>query len=125
MINEETEIQHAESQLREAMLASNVDMLDRLIDEQLLFVDPSGHLLSKQEDMQHHQSGEQRFTRLHVLTQVIRATSKQASVSVVAEVAGIFKQQVFQGRFRYLRVWSKTSDQWRIIAGSVTAIPSE
>jgi Domain of unknown function (DUF4440) len=120
---EETEIEQVELELRVAMLASNVDVLDTLIDDQLLFIGPSGHLLSKNDDLHRYRVGEQSITQLDVLEQLIRATPSQASVSVIAFVAGFFKEQAFQGRFRYLRVWSKNSKEWRIIAGSVFPLP--
>jgi ketosteroid isomerase-like protein len=122
MINIQTQIANLEEQLRQAMLQSDADRLDTLIDEKLLFVSPDGQLLSKAQDLENYRSGAQRITRLEVLGQDIRASEGVAIVTVLALIAGDFLGQAFQGRFRYLRVWQQTAGGWRIVAGSVAML---
>ena len=118
---EQSEIEIAEQTLRSAMLASDVEALNELIDDDLLFIGPDGSVLSKEDDLGFHRSGEQRITALDFQDQHIRAKGTVASVSVLAFVSGVFKGQAFEGRFRYLRVWHLTSAGWRVVAGSVFA----
>ena len=122
MNSEQSEIEIAEQTLRTAMLASDVQTLDQLIDDDLLFVGPDGSVLSKEDDLGFHRSGEQRITALNFQDQYIRAGESVASVSVLACVAGVFKGHAFEGRFRYLRVWHRASGGWRVVAGSVFAL---
>ena len=121
MSNEQSEIEVAEEALRTAMLASDVATLDELIDDDLLFIGPDGNVLSKEDDLSVHRSGLQRIARLNFLDQRVRAKQTVASVSVLAFVSGVFKGHAFQGQFRYLRVWHRTSSGWRVVAGSVFA----
>ena len=122
MNSEQSEIEIAEQTLRSAMLASDVLTLHQLIDDDLLFIGPDGSVLSKEDDLGFHRSGEQRITALDFQDQHIRAKGAVASVSVLTYVAGVFKGHAFEGRFRYLRVWHRTSGGWRVVAGSVFAL---
>ena len=122
MTNDQFDIEIAEEALRAAMLASDVAALDRLIADDLLFIGPDGSVLAKSDDLARHRSGEQRMTTLQVQEQCIRVSGNVGSVSVLAHVAGFFKGHAFDGRFRYLRVWHKTSAGWRVVAGSVFAL---
>ena len=122
MNNEHSEIEIAEQALRSAMLASDGEALNELVDDDLLFIGPDGGVLSKEDDLGFHRSGEQRITALDFQEQHIRAGENMASVSILAYVAGVFKGHVFEGRFRYLRVWRRTSGGWRVAAGGVFAL---
>ena len=122
MNSEQSEIEIAEQTLRSAMLASDVLILHQLIDDDLLFIGPDGSVLSKEDDLGFHRTGEQRITALDFQDQHIRAKGAVASVSVLAYVAGVFKGHAFEGRFRYLRVWHRASGGWRVVAGSVFAL---
>ena len=122
MNNDQSEIEIAEQALRSAMLASDGEALNELIDDDLLFIGPDGGVLSKEDDLGFHRSGEQRITALDFQEQDIRAGGSVASASVLAYVAGVFKGHAFEGRFRYLRVWRRTSGGWRVVAGSAFAL---
>jgi hypothetical protein len=123
--NAETQVYRAEADLRQAMLAGNVEQLDALIDDQLIFVGPDGNLYSKDDDLQLHRSGQEKIERIEVEDQVINSRDEVVVVSLIARMAGIFKGEGFQGRFRYLRIWKLTSTGWKIIAGSVCQLPQE
>ncbi len=107
------------------MLASDVDALDEMIADDLLFVGPTGAILSKHDDLKLHQSGAQRMTAIDVQERKMVANERLASVSVVASVSGVFLGNSFQGNFHYLRVWSLTSHGWRVVAGSVSLITNQ
>lgn len=120
-----TQVHLAESDLREAMLTGNVEKLDALIDDQLLFIGPDGNLYSKDDDLQLHRSGQVKIEQIEVEGQVISSRDEIAVVSLVARMSGVFKGASFQGKFRYLRTWRLTSSGWKIIAGSVCQLPQE
>jgi hypothetical protein len=54
----------AERRLQAAQLASDVDELDRLIDDRLVFTGPDGRLYGKADDLAVHRSGHQSMTRV-------------------------------------------------------------
>lgn len=112
----------AEARLVLAMRRSDVAELDALLHERLVFVGPDGGLLSKQEDLELHRSGQQRIFRLDIEDQRIEVHDPVAAVSVVATLAGVFKGQEYAGRLRYLRLWTLTPQRPQVIAGSVCVL---
>jgi ketosteroid isomerase-like protein len=38
------------------------------------------------------------------------------------DMAGVWRGEPFEGRFRYTRVWRREADAWRIVAGHVSPI---
>lgn len=119
----ETEILQAEERLRTAMLAGDVSELDALIDDRLLFVGPDGGAYSKADDLELHRSGAERVTRIDVAEIQVRMHGSTAVAMVVADMAGEFQGTAFAGRFRYLRVWVRAEQGWKIAGGSVCAAP--
>lgn len=117
------EIVALESQLRAAQLSADVKVLERLIDDDLLFAGPDGRLASKADDLAAHASGVVRFRSHEPLElRIRRIGSNVAIVSLVAwlvvEVAGTSTE----GNYRYTRVWARgKGKQWRVVAGQVSA----
>jgi hypothetical protein len=54
------------------MLSSNVELLDELIADDLIFVNQFGQIFSKQMDIEAHRSGNLKITGIEVLDQRIR-----------------------------------------------------
>lgn len=125
MADIEAEIERLEERLRTAMESSHVAELDALIDDRLVFIGPDGLLYDKEDDLGLHRSGEQRLTSVALRNLAIEVHGATAVSVVEADLEGVFKGEAFAGRYRYLRVWSRTDDGWRIIAGSVCAIPAD
>lgn len=117
-------IKHAEEALRNAMLEGDVDALDRLIDDELLFLAPDGALATKADDLENYRSGTQTIES-HAprgLTIVLHGEDI-AIATVVVDLAGSFRGQRFSGTFRYTRTWRRSADgAWRIIAGAVVPV---
>lgn len=118
----ENEIRNAEASLRHAMLASDVQQLDQLIDDRLLFVGPDSRVYSKQDDLSLHRSGAQRVLKLDIEELIVEPHGEVGVSTVLARMSGTFNNEPFSGRFRYIRTWTKTSTGWRIVAGSVCAV---
>lgn len=117
-----TEIRQMEDRLRGAMLSSNVAELDALIHDQLLFVGPDGGLIRKNDDLELHRSGQEKLSQVALID--VQTEPHGSTAVVVADMAGTFKGQEFQGRYRYIRTWVRTDEGWKVIAGSVCAVTS-
>jgi hypothetical protein len=118
----ESSLRAREAALRQAQLTSDVGVLDRLVDEELVFIGPNGAVYGKADDLGGHRRGVIRITRLDPSEERIRIFGKVAVVSVRMEMSGTFEGSAFAGPFRYTRVWCARADGWRIVAGHVSAI---
>src|SRR5262245_12192039 len=118
------EIVELETRLRAAQLAADVEALDALISEDLLFVGPTGRLATKGEDLDAHATGVVRF-REHVPEELrvrrigphVAVTSLRARLAV--DVAGTLDR----GTYQYIRVWARDEGgDWRVLGGQVSAV---
>lgn len=118
----DTEIRKHEEDLRVAMLAGDVDALGYLIDEDLIFVGPSGEVLGKEDDLALHRSGRQRLDAVDYVSVRIVMREKSAVALVTADLSGSFDGVAFSGQFRYCRFWTKTASGWKVSGGSLIAL---
>lgn len=116
-------IEQLEATLRQAQLDGDVAALDRLIDDSLLFTGPEGTLVSKADDLALHRSGAVRFTShepAELQWQMI--TPDVAVVALRVRLGVLVDQEPFSGDYRYTRVWVRRGDNWRVVAGHVSAV---
>ena len=111
-----------EERLRVAMLHSDVEALDSLIDDDLLFIGPGGGIHTKADDLQLHRSGAQRLSQAEWQAVELRCHGTTCIAVVTAALSGAIMGEPFSGRFRYLRTWRQHGDGWRVIAGSVCVV---
>ncbi|GAA3927675.1 nuclear transport factor 2 family protein [Luteimonas lutimaris] len=107
------------------MLAGDADALARLIDDDLVFVGPSGEVLGKEDDLALHRSGRQRIDAIDYVSVRIVMREQSAVTLVTADLEGSFDGSAFRGRFRYCRFWRKTANGWKVLGGSVVPLPAE
>jgi ketosteroid isomerase-like protein len=119
------EIVACEAQIRAAQLAADVEALDRLIDDDLLFTGPDGQLGTKAQDLDAHRSGLVRFLEHEPEELRVRRIGADAAVSALrarlaVEVAGT----LVRGTYRYTRVWVREGGSaWRVVGGHVSEVP--
>jgi hypothetical protein len=117
-----TEIIKMEERLRMAMLTSNVEALDVLIHNRLLFIGPDGEVYRKTDDLELHRTGQTQFTRIELTDLQIEQYDSTAVTIALVNLAGTYKGKAFEGRSRYTRTWMYSNQQWRIISGSVCSV---
>ncbi len=118
----EASLRECEAALRQAQLASDVRILDRLLDDALVFTGPNGAVYGKKDDLDAHRHGVIRITRLEPSEERIQRFGHIAVVSVRMEMSGTFEGEAFAGPFRYTRVWRADADGWRVVAGHVSGV---
>jgi len=121
LINEQ-KILEVEKQLLEAMKKSDIKTLDQLLHDDLLFVLPSGEVITKEMDLETHKSGNLVFEEITSSIDSIKQIGKNAVVTLSLKISGKILEQYFEGNFRYLRVWKMFDNQLKVIAGSGVAI---
>lgn len=113
-----------ENRLIEAMKTSNVQELDILLADDLIFTSHTGLLFTKQDDIDSHASGNIEIFSIAPSEQKIRIEGNVAIVSVLLEISGSFFGNTEVGFFRFTRVWKDHGSQWQIIAAHSTQVVS-
>src|SRR5690606_24042503 len=119
------EIVELEARLRAAQLAADVNALDALIDEELLFTGPDGQLATKAQDLAAHASGAVRFLAHEPEELRVRRVGPDVAIAALrtrlsVRVLGAELRETS----RYTRVWARQIDgRWRVVAGHVSAVP--
>lgn len=111
-----------EEQLERAMRASDVQALDELLADDLLFTNHQGMVVTKQEDLDVHRSGLLKLDSIVASDRRIRLLGPVAIVAVRVQLAGRYANDSFEGAFRYTRVWALQGARWRIVAAHASAV---
>jgi ketosteroid isomerase-like protein len=117
------EIIELEARIRAAQLNADVDALDALISDDLLFAGPDGQLATKAQDLQAHRSGIVRFREHEPEELRVRRVGHDVAIATLrarlaVEVAGT----LIRGTHRYTRVWAREDREWRVVGGHVGAV---
>ena len=111
------EIEKAEEELRIAMLSSNIAVLDKLLSSNLIFTNHLGMVVTKEQDLLMHQSGDLKISEIVLSEMVIKELGGVVAVSVKAKIESVFKGDQNNVNFRFTRVWSKECDTWVVVIG--------
>lgn len=114
-----------EKSLLEAMKTSNVELLDLLLHDDLLFNGPTGETATKAMDLKNYRSGNINLHTVEASDQMLSSIGDDVVVAVTVEIKGNYLGQEIDGKFRYLRVWKLFENNWKAIAGSVVALSSD
>lgn len=110
-------IQSLENRLLEAMKTSNVAELDALLADNVIFTNHNGHIVSKEDDLNAHRSGELEIFSLETSAQIIEVLdANTAIVSVVKDMSLSFAGHASIGIFRFTRVWHNKGNNWQIVS---------
>ena len=112
----------SEKNLLEAMKTSNVELLDKLLHDDLLFNSPTGETSTKAVDLNNYRSGNINLHTVESSDQILSAIGDTVVVAVTVEIKGNYLGQELDGKFRYLRVWKQFENGWQVIAGSVIGL---
>lgn len=114
------EIEHREVELAAAIINCDVKMLDELLHEDLLFIGPTGQLITKEMDMAVYNAGQMQLEKSTASDQLIQLFGDTAIVSVTIVLKGVFMKKTIDGKFRYIRTWKKLQENWQVIGGACT-----
>ncbi|MEU7581722.1 nuclear transport factor 2 family protein [Streptomyces sp. NPDC041068] len=112
----------AERRLQAAQLASDVNVLDELIDDAGQFTGPDGNLHSKQDDLRAHATGHQVLTRLDEEDLQVLATAYTGVTWFLGTLEGSVGGQPLAARIRYTRTWVRGRTGWKVIAAHATFV---
>ena len=109
-----------ERALQAAMLAGDVDELDRLLHPDLLAVGPDGEMIDKAGDLAAHRSGVFEIFELHEEEVRVKVLGDLAVTFVVLRIRGAIEEAEVSGRMRYTRTWTRDGGAWRVVAAHIS-----
>jgi len=111
-------IMQYEARLKNAMLQSDILELDKLLDYNLIFTNHLGKVMTKQNDLDAHESGMLKINQISVSEQEVKVYNDVVIVTLLATISGYFSGVDSNNQFRFTRVWIKTEDEsWKVIVG--------
>lgn len=108
----------SEQKLLTAIKNSDVEVLDLLLHDNLLFNIPSGATITKEMDLESYRSGAMHIEEISSEEPMVEFIGDTAIVAVTIYLKGTYTGQSLEGTFRYLRVWKQVENNWKVIAGS-------
>ncbi|MDI6522882.1 nuclear transport factor 2 family protein [Leuconostoc suionicum] len=122
MINQE-EIQILENKLNNAMIKHDINTLDNLLDDQVVFINHFGNMLKKSDDIQSHKNKDFDIESIEVLSNSV-TLFKNTAISVSnTQVQAHFGNKKQTDHLIYNRVWQKgTNESIKVISATVTTI---
>lgn len=117
-----SQIIECEKVLLIAMQYGNLEKLDQLIHNDLMFVIPSGQVITKAMDLQAYRSKSMVLTSITASEQSISIFEDTATVTTTIDMKGAYLGQALDGKYKYLRIWMRFGSSWKIVAGSSTPL---
>ncbi len=115
-------IQALEQRLLDATFASDLDTLDALLSDDLIFITHTGTLAGKKTDLDAHRSGLLKLTELSAADEHVRLIGTGAVVTLKLALSGSFDGEAFAGTFRYTRVWAQPAGTWQVVSVHVSQV---
>ncbi|GIH78362.1 nuclear transport factor 2 family protein [Planobispora longispora] len=106
----EDELYEAERRLQAAMLAGDVEELDQLLDERLVFTGPPDgqcHTDAKELDLRNHRSRTQVMTEVTQEDLTVLVAGSTGVTCFLGTLKGTFAGEPFALRMRYTRTWRR------------------
>ncbi|AKV04446.1 Cytochrome P-450:NADPH-P-450 reductase [Labilithrix luteola] len=112
-----------EERLWKAQLSADVEALDDLIADDLLFTGLAGSLETKAADLEQHRSGALKITKLDPVEFRVRPIPGGAVTSVKMDAAAVLAGKPTTATLRYTRVWVSENGRWQIAGGHMSLVP--
>lgn len=106
-----------EEMLRSAILSNNIELLEELLSDELIFVNHLGQWLSKEEDINVHRSKSLDIAGMEVLEQEVKLFQELAvTVTKVALNGALATGESIGGEYSYTRVWKDVEGQLKVVS---------
>lgn len=117
------EIIDAENKLYSAQIASNVEMLDKLLHDKLMALTPVGEMVTKEMDLGAHRDQTMIIENATSDVEHIQILGDTAFTIVAMSAKGLMLGTPVEGQFKYLRVWKVLDGNLQVICASIIKLP--
>lgn len=117
------EIIACEERLLKAMKECDLNTLNELLHDDLIFNGPTGELVTKEMDLAAYRSGNMAVDENTISDQEIRVFGDTAIVTVTVHLIGSFMKQPIENKCRFVRTWKKMEGEWKMIGGASLIMP--
>ncbi len=111
-----------ENRLCTAIKESDLQALDELLHQDLLFMVPGGGVITKEIDLKTYRDGQLQVIELLPQIEDLHIIDDTAVITLTIEMKGNYNGQPFEAKYRYIRFWKHTSEGIKVIGGSGTQI---
>lgn len=112
------QILQLENRLYKAMKESDLNVLDKLLHEDLLFIPPSGDTINKEMDLNVYRDGKLKIIDLIPTIEHLNIIDDLAVITLIKEIKGKSNSEYFEAKFRYIRFWKQFENGIKVVGGS-------
>lgn len=117
-----SDILELENKLYKAIKESDVNALDELLHNDLLFIIPSGEVITKEIDLKTYRDGGLKINELNPQTEDLNIIDDVAVITLTMEIKGNYNNEPFEAKYRYIRFWKKFEKGIKVVGGSGMSI---
>lgn len=111
-----------ERALLDAMSSHDTAKLNELIHDGLVYVHPTGQVLTKKMYLQSYKAKQFAIERLSSTDFYYNIVDDVATVSVYVKMSWSVVRDEVKGRFRYMRTWKKFGDSLKVVSSSCVEV---
>ncbi|WP_113653962.1 nuclear transport factor 2 family protein [Pedobacter namyangjuensis] len=111
-----------ERALLDAMSNHDTDKLNELIHDGLVYVHPTGQVLTKKMYLQSYKAKHFAIERLSSTDFYYNIVDDVATVSVYVKMSWSMVRDEVKGRFRYMRTWKKFGNCLKVVSSSCVEV---
>jgi ketosteroid isomerase-like protein len=116
------QISKLEHKLIEAIKTSDVDFIENVLHDDLVFLAPNGQLITKEMDIASHKSKQMTVELLIPTMETCKIIDDIAISIVVYNTKGTMLGEPISGKFRYIRNWKLMNGDVKIMSGACIKI---
>lgn len=121
----EQELREVYTALTRAELQRDVPMLERLLADEYLGVDPAGDLLDRRHVLETYTEGRVVLKKLESDELVVRLFGDTGVIVGRSHISGVTPEGRFQGEFRFTDVYLRREGEWQLVSSHTTPLGRE
>ncbi|MBN2011900.1 nuclear transport factor 2 family protein [candidate division KSB1 bacterium] len=111
-----SEIQQLEERLLQAMRLGELSFLGKIFSRKYIFLGSDGSTWGKERLMEDFCNPNFKLSKIDVHNRLIFMHDNSAIVTGISTIEGKIDKTPLTGKYRFMRVWNKENDGWKIIA---------